>query len=58
MADQSRIVIRALRIAAALAVALLVAVAAAQLTNTGRVFTVRSYVSLYRLWARDFPVSA
>lgn len=58
MADQSRIVIRALRIAAALAVALLVAVAAAQVTNTGRVFTVRSYVRFERLWARDFPVVA
>ncbi len=43
------------RLVAVLTTAILV-FAAAQLTDTGRTWTVRSYVRFERLWARDFPI--
>jgi FkbM family methyltransferase len=49
---------RALRVLLSAALVFVVVVTALQFSDPGRVFTVRSYVRVERLWSRDFPISS
>jgi len=49
---------RVVRLVLAAALLLIVLVAALQLFQSGRIFTVRSFVRAERLWSRDFPVAS
>ena len=49
---------RRLRIGSLAVLSFLVVLFAAQLSEAGRVASVRTYVRLERLWARDFPVTS
>jgi FkbM family methyltransferase len=49
---------RAVRVLFVTALLLVVAVAVLQLFDSGKIFTVRSFVRAERLWSRDFPVAS
>jgi FkbM family methyltransferase len=47
---------RTLRVLVAALLVIIIVVAGLQLSETGRILTVRSYVRAERLWSRDFPI--